>query len=260
MSTRIDALSMEGDGPSILPIDEVSSALPWQSILDKMADPELDAFQRMKIALYELLPAIAEDKEKNLSELAETFEEVVDIETLIDEVQTMFNDIKNADSNSGLGDEYVLKLLDLKDAISAAGGQSIDKDLADQLAVEIQGMVDDIHQAVDADSNNATMAIKQMWNTFGTPEMGNDDQWDWVDPVYPYAENPLYTETHIGQLKTQLDGFNDVGAGVSGFSAALQNELQFEIANYQQFLAVQDEMYREDMGTMKAHVSKMVPR
>jgi ElaB/YqjD/DUF883 family membrane-anchored ribosome-binding protein len=219
-------------------VDKVKErmALPWQDILDKMENPELDAFQRMKIALYELFPAITEKKETDLKELAENFEDIVDLDELVEKAQTLFNDAKNA-----TGDELNEITLELNKTLdqlrkgletastpSREGPAVMDPDLGEKLIATVDKMQADI----SADK------LQSMWS-------GHNHS------------NNTTSMTNIETLKKQLDGYYELGAGISGFSASLQTRLQFEIGNYQQFLATNNEMYHQDSATTKVHVNRL---
>lgn len=241
----IEALGQEGPTGKVL--EKARAAPPWQAILDKMANPDIDAFQRMKIALYELFPAITSNKEEELKQLAQNFEDVVDLDELVEKAQSLFNDAKTAtggDLETITGD--LKKTLDeLQAGLKAAstpteeGPGPMDPELADKLIATIEEMKPGI-----SDTN-----LKNMWNQHQGNSIAAGNK-----VSYTTASN------NIQSLKTQIDGYYELGTGISGFSAQLQARLQFEIGNYQQFLATNNEMYHQDSATTKVHVNKLAAK
>ncbi len=229
--------------------DETKEAAipPWQNIIDEM-DAVEDPFEKMKIALYKLFPAMTTEKENELKVLAEELDESSTLVEEVDRLQDILNKLKDS-PDPELGEHYLDGLKDFKGTIEES------TILSDELKAKLIGQIDKMIEPLEnmEDGQQVASYIYNAWS--GHSSSGVVGGPVGIDPEPPRDSGPALD--NITNLKEQLDGFHSLATGTGGHSASVQTKFQFEIGNWHARLGLQEQANETDLANNRSYISKM---
>lgn len=216
-------LALDSSGVESMPTDPVvKQPAPWEDILARLDDPNKDPFEKMFIVMFELMPEITTHKEEELADLGEGLEQTAHLTEIITGAQTHFNNLKEYVGYQSPADieyeaeQYYNALNWLSSELDAEGAASwLDPQLREQTIEEVERLKED-YLALGGNHYDRGVAIIDAWHN---PE-------------------------RAGDIKTILDGLNTTGTSFKNTSAVLQSRFQFEVGNYETFLGVYKEMFK----------------